>query len=128
MGTGNREPRETVWSACILSLISKKANGTILSVHGHEMQAPGWPDSYISHKYWKGWIEFKGSKTRLTDLQKMILSKLGANGDRVYIVRYPNLIQHYEGVLLTRFTTGTTNDGISMLKAICAYEKEGTRK
>jgi hypothetical protein len=36
----------------------------------------GWPDRYIAHPLYSGWIEFKGDKTRLSDLQRKVIGDL----------------------------------------------------
>jgi hypothetical protein len=60
----------------------------ILSLHGHDMQAPGWPDAYIAHPYWIGWIEFKGPNTKIEPHQQKIIASLRDKGVNVFVVRF----------------------------------------
>mgnify|MGYP001615058920 CR=1 FL=1 len=47
-----------------------------LSLHGHGMQAPGWPDLWIGHHLWKGWIELKMWNGEVSTPQRIIGRKL----------------------------------------------------
>jgi hypothetical protein len=51
------------------------------------MQEPGWPDLYVSSKYFGGFIELKMSKGELSTAQKLIGRKLERNGAFV-VLRY----------------------------------------
>lgn len=67
--------RETEWKAKL-----KKAfegiGAKVLSLHGHAMQAPGWPDLYVCHPIWTGWIELKMHDGELSTAQKIVGSGL----------------------------------------------------
>jgi len=52
----------------------------VLAVTASLRQAPGWPDRYIAHKYWTGWVEFKRWDGRLSVLQLRRLQELNARG------------------------------------------------
>jgi hypothetical protein len=65
----------------------RNANGKVLNVHGHASQEPGWPDVFVTHRYWTGWIEFKNSKTQISSYQEEILASL-ANEVPTWIVRF----------------------------------------
>ena len=47
----------------------------------------GWPDRYISHKYWHGWIEFKSITRRLETNQRIVIQQLQLRGDNALIIR-----------------------------------------
>jgi len=49
--------------------------------------ANGWPDRYVAHRRWRGWLEFKTGKRKLTVLQDIILHKLKRRGANVHVVR-----------------------------------------
>lgn len=62
--------------------------GKVLNLHGHGMQAPGWPDTCVSHKLWSGWIEFKGRNTPISAIQNNVFTHLAENfGKPVFVVR-----------------------------------------
>jgi hypothetical protein len=43
---------------------------------GSTRQVPGWPDRWIGHPLWTGWLEFKDEKTRLDPLQARRIEKI----------------------------------------------------
>jgi len=53
-----------------------KHNTTVFACVAQKMQAPGWPDRFLSHTKWRGWVEFKNPKTPLTTDQRLILRAL----------------------------------------------------
>lgn len=65
-------------------LISKGA--LIFACVASEKQS-GWPDRYVSHRRWHGWIEFKGVDTVLQDNQKYIIEQLLLRNENVVIIR-----------------------------------------
>lgn len=66
----------------------KRRGAMVLNLHGHEMMASGWPDLYVSHPIWRGWLELKTERGRLSTLQEMRLKDLAARRDYGYVVRY----------------------------------------
>lgn len=49
----------------------KLCGALTFNVHGHGMQAVGWPDVYVAHRMYHGWVELKaGSGGRLSQFQK----------------------------------------------------------
>jgi len=54
----------------------KNNGGLILNIHGHLMQKSGWPDLYVSHPEWRGWIELKVEGRKLTTLQRIVIKDL----------------------------------------------------
>lgn len=47
----------------------RDAGATVLKVHGHAMQEPGWPDVQVYHPAWCGHLELKSRGGRPTPLQ-----------------------------------------------------------
>lgn len=94
--------KETEWQAKVVSQI-RKCNALVLNTHGHIYQQSGWPDIYIAHRFFSGWVELKGEHTLLEDHQRLIMKKLNERGVPAYVARYPNLIQNHEGRLLGKF-------------------------
>lgn len=80
-----------------------KLNAVVFSIVGSNMQSPGWPDRYIAHRRWAGWIEFKGPRTRLAHLQALRIRALRERGVNAVIVRFPNRIEDENGELLGVF-------------------------
>ena len=50
-------------------------------------QSPGWPDCFLCHRIWSGFIEFKGPKTVLQKHQERIIHTLGLTTN-VFVVRF----------------------------------------
>ena len=60
----------------------------------HRFGVPkGWPDRYVAHRYYQGFLEFKGAKTRIIQEQRYIISELRNRGVNVYVIREPNIIE-----------------------------------
>ena len=51
----------------------------VFKVHGSEWQEPGWPDLYVAHKTWTGWLELKVSASDAA-LQKRRIEELKIRG------------------------------------------------
>ncbi len=63
----------------------RDAGAVILKIHGHAMQAPGWPDLYIAHHAIPGggaWLELKRDGHEPTELQAAVIRRLRAAGTR----------------------------------------------
>lgn len=58
----------------------------VFSCVGSGKQGSGWPDRYICHPTWTGWIEFKGPKTRFPPIQRNMIRDLNARSPRVAAV------------------------------------------
>ncbi len=78
---------EFEWKAQLTEDLRGKA-ALVLSLHGHAMQAPGWPDLYIAHRFWSGWLELKREAT-LAPLQRERLEGLTSRGVNGWIVHWP---------------------------------------
>ena len=66
---------ENKWKAALKKAFVE-AGADALSLHGHGMQAPGWPDLWIGHWRWSGWLELKAHKGELSTAQRIIGRKL----------------------------------------------------
>lgn len=66
---------ENQWKAKLKAAIEKDG-GVCLSLHGHGMQASGWPDLWIGHRLYTGWIELKAHNGELRTDQKVVCRKL----------------------------------------------------
>lgn len=86
---------ETQWKAKLVAS-GRLIGAKVLSLHGHGMQAPGWPDIWVGSGIWTGWIELKMHDTEIQTNQKLVmkeLEKLGASvivrmeqGERMCVV------------------------------------------
>lgn len=47
----------------------KRRNALVLPFVAHLMSEPGWPDRYVVHSSWCGWLEFKGTTGRVAPIQ-----------------------------------------------------------
>jgi len=65
----------------------KIANAMVLNIHGHAMQAAGWPDLYVCHWRWKGWIELKVGTRQATPLQRIKLRELSIRNERCCLLK-----------------------------------------
>jgi hypothetical protein len=90
----------------------------VFAIVAHKFQEPGWPDRYVHHRYWHGWLEFKGEHTRLDKKQRIIIARLNERvPDSAFVVRWPDRIEDEEGELLATFN-GTGHDLIEALKLL----------
>lgn len=86
---------ETKQSAKILKILRENFKAEVLNVHGGHMQMASWPDCYIAHKIFRGWVEWKGAKTLIQKDQEITIRNLAENGDTIFIVRFLSE-DHYE--------------------------------
>lgn len=55
---------------------------------GSSWQGSGWPDRHYSHRLWVGWIEWKGPKNHVSQMQRQRIIKLNRAGDPAFVGRY----------------------------------------
>ena len=70
-----------------------------LKIHGHAMQASGWPDALIIHPKFFCFIEFKAENGKLTPLQERILNIIAQRNVLCYTLIFST------PMLLTSFNT-----------------------
>lgn len=71
-----------------LRLIIESVGGVCFKIHGHAMQESGWPDLYIAHPFWTGWIETKVGRRKTSALQQDKMRKLVRCKVNVMTLRY----------------------------------------
>ena len=71
-----------------IDALLRRRNAIVFAIVGGMRQQDGWSDRYIAHRYWSGWIEFKDTKTRVRDLQRIRIRELNERGVEAYIVRF----------------------------------------
>ncbi len=62
-------------------------NAFVIPVVGSRMQKNGVPDRYVCHRDFRGWLEFKKDKGKVTDLQRITMLRLIDRGDTCLVVR-----------------------------------------
>lgn len=65
----------------------KKAGAIVFKVHGHAMQASGWPDLQVYSRTWTGHLELKVGDARPTQLQMSVILRLRSVGANAYVAR-----------------------------------------
>lgn len=65
----------------------------VLKLHGHAMQAAGWPDTYVTHPKFSGWVELKSLDRKTEPLQKKIMNELRRNYVPAFVVRPHHVIK-----------------------------------
>jgi len=82
-----------------------RARGALVfNVHGHGMQEPGWPDLYVAHVRWQGWVELKVEGRKLGTAQRIIIRRLVERGVNVSVVRDDCLVDIVEFLDARRVT------------------------
>lgn len=71
-----------------LSGLLKGAGALVFKVHGHAMQAAGWPDVQVYHPGWTGHLELKVEDNKLTELQAHVMRELLRRGTAAATLRY----------------------------------------
>lgn len=110
-------------NAIVLPIIGGVASGYKDRAGVSYAMEAGMPDIFCAHKYWSGFIEFKGEKTRLTTKQKDMIAKLNKRSNILAIVcRCVDIIspvsekyriENEKGELL-----GVFHDGLSLVKKL----------
>ena len=65
----------------------KKGGAVVFKIVGSEMQESGWPDRWICHRRWKGWLENKMGSRQATALQARKLKDLRERGEAAFVLR-----------------------------------------
>jgi len=68
--------------------ILTKHNAKVIAFVGSTMQATGITDRYICHNKFRGWVEFKKDKGKLSVGQRLFMQGLQDRGDTCGVVRY----------------------------------------
>lgn len=93
--------KECPWTRKICKQLTTLGAEVKVEYAGSRYVASGWPDRFICHTVWMGWLEFKGDNTRVTDLQRERMKRLWERQPgSVYVVRHgydANYIQLYNG-------------------------------
>lgn len=70
----------------------KRAGGHVMPMVGSNMQPSGYPDRYIAHPRFTGWLEMKKDDRQLTGEQRGCMVRLVARGVPAFTVRWHSKI------------------------------------
>lgn len=84
-----------------------KLGAMFYPIMGGMRRPPGWPDRYIHHRLWAGFIEFKNPDTPTDTAQRLVIENLNKiRPCSAYIVRHGvNRIEDARNRLITSFDT-----------------------
>lgn len=82
--------KETKFQRVVTQALKSLDNGhaQVLNVHGHPMQASGWPDLYVACSRWRGWLELKVGGSHPTKLQELRMWHLRSFGVPAYVLAH----------------------------------------
>lgn len=86
----NDAMKETQFKNKIVAMLKEEGAKTF-KIHGSEWQEPGWPDLYVAHKMWTGWLELKVNAGE-SDLQRKRIADLRIRGVYAAFMRYSDKI------------------------------------
>lgn len=90
----------------------------VLNLHGHSHQVSGWPDLFVAHWTWRGWLELKTGKRKLTALQRRVIDELRLRGEQVWVLRYTQdgvSLETSKGVEVTGWSPAWIVNGAELL-------------
>ena len=79
---------ETKITAKLISILRHKHHAKVLNICGNVFQGSSWPDMYIVHWKFIGFIECKGQKTKLEPLQIVTMREIIKRGGVAYVLRF----------------------------------------
>ena len=95
-----------------------RLNGVVFAVVGGVRQEAGWPDRYICHRVWQGWIEFKNPNGTLSTKQRIVLRSLHERKPGLaYVVRWPGYVELWDGTVVAEFD-GSARDFLEAMKLL----------
>ena len=103
----------------------RNCNAECIPIVANKYAPAGWPDTYVSHPYWHGWIEFKDVSTKIQKHQVRQLEKLRKNGEQAWVVRAPDKIQDPDGNTVATFEPRSSVDLLRVLQRL-QNERSGT--
>lgn len=73
-----------------------KSGGITYKAHGSMFGTAGWPDLWVGHPSFEGWVEVKTDTGRLSKAQVGVLQRLKKYGIRIAVVRPAEFYFAYE--------------------------------
>ena len=118
---------ETQITAKLNQHMRKDCHAMVLNLHGHSMQAAGWPDVYISHWFCRCWVEYKSKNREVEPLQRKVMTDLVKRKDSVYVIRFESpklyLLSDYEEKEIVRIHGNYKEAARSILDEIGIHQK-----
>ena len=79
--------RENRFQAILIRRL-RKAGSLVLNIIPNELGGKGWPDIYVAHRAWSGFIELKsGDRRQVTKAQKQRIHQLINRGVNACVLR-----------------------------------------
>lgn len=89
------------------------------AVVGGMRQEAGWPDRYVAHAVWSGWLEFKVYGNALSPLQAKRLRELESRGVAAMCVNHDEfVVSRHDGTVVGKF--GNAAGLLCLLQHSCA--------
>lgn len=85
----------------------RSVDAQVLNLKPDLVMGRGWPDLYVGHRLWSGWLELKARNTRLSPAQMQRIDLLRQQDVDVRVLRL-------EGDDIVDFWPGGVGDGWSM--------------
>jgi hypothetical protein len=91
-------------------------NAIVVCIEGGNVrQRVGLPDTFVAHRLWHGWLEFKSERGKLKEHQRIFLKQMNERGVPAFVLRAPNIVESFDGVVM--FTFDGTGDLLCQLKS-----------
>lgn len=105
-----KQKTESPWTKRVCDEL-RKCNALVFSLIAQRAGEAGWPDRYVCHKLWSGWLEFKGNATKLKRKQAFVIRELNVRQPgSAFIIRKDGskddgggIIEDHEERLMLRF-------------------------
>ena len=82
-----------------LSAALRRTGAMVFNVHGHEMQAAGWPDLQVYSPRWVGHLELKTVAGRLSPMQRRVIGELRRRGFPAWVLRVDGRLEDHLGAV-----------------------------
>lgn len=93
----------------------EKLGALTLSLTASRYQQPGWPDRWVCHRAFTGWLEFKGPDTQVTPLQLERMRQINERSPgSAFVVRFPDRVE-YLGNVMSDSWDGTASGLLAQL-------------
>jgi hypothetical protein len=97
----------------------KESGGRVLKIQPNAFTGRGWPDLYVAHPFWTGWLELKVSPNSVEALQWKRIKDLNDYKVKAFVLKfYPNKIEgsSMEAVI-------NAYDGNQVMAGCCGIDK-----
>lgn len=123
---------ESQWNRAFCSALTK-CNAEIFACSASMRQTPGWPDRFIQHTLFSGWVEAKRVSYDLTNAQRQIITSLNQKRAGTAFVlwldagaTYPVFLSWYSDFWTSgkwpNLVVENLNDPLSLLKAMSTVQ------